>query len=387
MNSLHYFPEYLPAGGTSNAVSAPLGTLTLTGLAASLVAAFIISAPMGVVTLTGLAPSIVGVSTAITAPLGSLTLTGLTPTIPASAASGVICKIAPFFSTDTITTPGYQLYKYAVGATSPTADGSHVTANINAIPGQVNGYSAFPACTLDTDGGYRGLIVWDSGGSPSFSVADEIYIPPSVAAASAAAVAAAVWDLARAGHATAGTFGEGVSSVVGSVGSVTGAVGSVAGNVGGNVVGTTGDAASITAVKSVTDKIGTMLEDAGHSPGEARFTAAALVEAPSSSGPSAATIASAVWNEATSGHTTPGTTGAALIAAGSAGDPWTAELESGVFAGDMLRGIAAEAFGKTSIQSLGNGQAIVTFRDVSDSSDIIVGQATNSERTSVTFTP
>lgn len=240
------------------------------------------------------------------------------------------------------------------------------------------------------------------------------------------------------------------AAVTGAVGSVTGAVGSVTGNVGGNVVGTTGDATNISAIKAKTDnlpaspadesliiaatngiftrlgspagasvsadvasvqssvttiggnvnsqvpaikltadKLATMLEDAGHSPGETRFTAGALFEAPSGGGsaPTAAVIASAVWNEATSSHTTPGSTGAALAAAGSAGDPWTTELETGIFAGDMLRGIAAEAFGKTSIQSLGNTQAIVTFRDVSDSSDIIVGQANGSQRTSVTFTP
>lgn len=239
------------------------------------------------------------------------------------------------------------------------------------------------------------------------------------------------------------------AAVTGAVGSVTGAVGSVTGNVGGNVVGTTGDATNISAIKAKTDnlpaspadesliiaatngiltrlgspagasvsadvasvqssvttiggnvnsqvpaikltadKLATMLEDAGHSPGETRFTAGALFEAPGGgSAPTAAVIASAVWNEATSSHTTPGSTGAALAAAGSAGDPWTTELETGIFAGDMLRGIAAEAFGKTSIQSLGNAQAIVTFRDVSDSSDIIVGQANGSQRTSVTFTP
>ena len=55
----------------------------------------------------------------------------------------------------------------------------------------------------------------------------------------AAAVADAVWDEARAGHVAAGSFGEGAASVqgnvTGSVGSVTGAVGSVAGNVDGSI--------------------------------------------------------------------------------------------------------------------------------------------------------
>lgn len=60
--------------------------------------------------------------------------------------------------------------------------------------------------------------------------------------------AAAVWDEARSGHISAGTFGEGVASVqgnvTGSVASVTGAVGSVTGNVGGNVSGSVGSVAT-----------------------------------------------------------------------------------------------------------------------------------------------
>ncbi len=51
------------------------------------------------------------------------------------------------------------------------------------------------------------------------------------------AIADKVWDEARAGHTTAGSFGEGQASVQGNV---TGSVGSVTGNVGGNVVGTVG---------------------------------------------------------------------------------------------------------------------------------------------------
>ena len=45
--------------------------------------------------------------------------------------------------------------------------------------------------------------------------------------------------------------------------------------------------------------------------------------------PSAADIADAVWDEATAGHTAAGSTGLALTAAGSAGDPWTTELPAG----------------------------------------------------------
>lgn len=67
------------------------------------------------------------------------------------------------------------------------------------------------------------------------------------------------------------------------------------------------------AIKSVTDKLLTTLEVASGSPGDYRFAADALVNAPTGSGggsaPSAATIAAAVWDEALSGHATAGTAG------------------------------------------------------------------------------
>ena len=91
-------------------------------------------------------------------------------------------------------------------------------------------------------------------------------IPASPAATgdipSASTIADAVWDEARSGHVSAGSFGEGVASVqgnvtgnvAGSVGSVSGAVGSVTGNVGGNVVGSVASVAG--AVGSVTGNVG-----------------------------------------------------------------------------------------------------------------------------------
>lgn len=49
--------------------------------------------------------------------------------------------------------------------------------------------------------------------------------------------------------------------------------------------------------------------------------------------PTAAFIADAVWDEATAGHTTAGTTGKALTDAGSAGDPWATVLPGAYGAG------------------------------------------------------
>lgn len=47
--------------------------------------------------------------------------------------------------------------------------------------------------------------------------------------------------------------------------------------------------------------------------------------------PAVGAVADAVLDEAMTGHTTPGTAGAALAAAGSAGDPWITDLKDGTY--------------------------------------------------------
>jgi hypothetical protein len=86
------------------------------------------------------------------------------------------------------------------------------------------------------------------------------------------------------------------------------------------------------AIKTVTDKLDTALELDG---AVYRYTTNALEQAPTGGGgaPTAATIADAVWDELLSGHTTAGSAGAALIGAGSAGDPWSAMLPGSYGAG------------------------------------------------------
>lgn len=120
-----------------------------------------------------------------------------------------------------------------------------------------------------------------------------------------------------------------VGSVTGAVGSVTGAVGSVTGNVGGNVTGSVGSVAAggITAASIATGAIDAdaLAADAG------------------------AEIADAVWDEAIAGHAAVGSTGAALSAAGAAGDPWAT-----VVPGAYGAGTAGEALGVLTDASFGN---------------------------------
>lgn len=79
--------------------------------------------------------------------------------------------------------------------------------------------------------------------------------------------------------------------------------------------------------------------------GVSRFTANALEQGPSGGGASASAIADAVWDEALSGHLSAGSTGEALNAAGSAGDPWTTTLPgsyTGSQAGKMLSDVLTD---------------------------------------------
>lgn len=80
-------------------------------------------------------------------------------------------------------------------------------------------------------------------------------------------------------------------------------------------------ASVITATSIATDAI-TAAKIAADAIGAAELAADAVAE-----------IADAVWDEVLSGHLTAGTTGAALNAAGSAGDPWTTALPGSYGAG------------------------------------------------------
>ncbi|HLP41563.1 MAG TPA: hypothetical protein VK465_08665 [Fibrobacteria bacterium] len=83
------------------------------------------------------------------------------------------------------------------------------------------------------------------------------------------------------------------------------------------------------------------------------------LEAIRDAGASAAAIADAVWDEATSGHSTAGTTGKALIDAGSAGDPWATALPgaygagtAGKILGDNLNATVSSRATQTSVDDV-----------------------------------
>ena len=87
----------------------------------------------------------------------------------------------------------------------------------------------------------------------------------------------------------------------------------------------------VAAIKATTDKLDPTLENSSDG---WIFTAAALQQAPSTAGPSAADIADAVWDEPIASHAAvSGSTAEALNAAGASGDPWVAALPGSYTAG------------------------------------------------------
>jgi hypothetical protein len=197
-----------------------------------------------------------------------------------------------------------------------------------------------------------------------------------------------------------------IASVTGSVGSVTGAVGSVTGSVGsiatGGIVAASFAAGAIDASAIADDAIGALELAAGAASEVAtavrtelatelgRIDAAVstrLASAGYTAPPSAAANADAVWDEAIADHLGVGSTGNALNNATAAGNPWEAVIEGSYTAQDLLRMLTAVAAGKTTIVDNGNGTATVTFRDVTDASDIIIASMAGSERAALTLAP
>jgi hypothetical protein len=170
-----------------------------------------------------------------------------------------------------------------------------------------------------------------------------------------AEVTAAVWDARYNQHTTAGSFGKlmdilrKANTVV--EGTVTSAVTPTATSFSSNVNYPTGafkHAVLVfidsTAIDEQNSPILGYVNTNGVFTVEEPFTVAPTVGdefivIPTTHVHSVAAIADGVWDEPTSGHTTAGTTGKALIDSGAAGNPWTTDLStgySGTEAGNIL---------------------------------------------------
>ena len=97
-------------------------------------------------------------------------------------------------------------------------------------------------------------------------------------------------------------------------------------------------------------------------------------------GLSTANVGQAVWAALAASNNTTGTMGEKLNDAGSASNPWTEVIESGLTAAEILKIILAVQAGKTTISG-----SDVSFRDVDDTKDRVFAEMTGSERTTVTL--
>lgn len=200
----------------------------------------------------------------------------------------------------------------AFGGTSVTGRdiGASVLLSSGTGTGQISLSSGTVTVGTNNDKtGYTASTVSDKTG---YSIADST---------SDAVIADAVWNALTASYGSANTYGALLES--GNVGGGAIVAASVAGNVGGNVAGSVASVATggISSASFAAGAI-TAAAIAADAIGAAELAADAVAE-----------IADAVWDEAISGHLAAGSTGNALNAAGSAGDPWSTPLPGAYGAG------------------------------------------------------
>jgi hypothetical protein len=134
-------------------------------------------------------------------------------------------------------------------------------------------------------------------------------------------------------------------------------------NLTGNLTGSVGSISGVTFPSN----FGSMVINAGsghvavvvHSVQAGAYTSAAFLPnwftAAGLASDAVAEIADGVWDEATSGHTTAGTTGKALIDSGAAGNPWSTDLATGYTgtqAGNVLNQVKIKTDTITSNQTI-----------------------------------
>jgi len=98
-------------------------------------------------------------------------------------------------------------------------------------------------------------------------------------------------------------------------------------------------------------------------------------------------IAYAVWNSGASVFNAGGTMGEKLNGAGSAGNPWTQVIDSGLTAAQVMKIILAVQTGKSTIVDHGGGSATVVFKNKDGTENVVTADMTSSARTTVTLTP
>lgn len=202
-------------------------------------------------------------------------------------------------SVGSVATGGISASSFAVGAVDANALAADAAQEIRAA---VTG-GAYP---LDTDANGRVRIVDGTATGELDTTSGKVDVNDKTGFRLSATGVDDVWDEPLAAHTTADTPGSVLNML-------------------------TQDAVTLSTDVALDSIIGQML-DAGTSWSYDRTTDSLEILG-AATAPSAATIADAVWDEAISGHLTAGSTGNALNAAGSAGDPWSTSLPGAYGAG------------------------------------------------------
>jgi hypothetical protein len=288
-----------------------------------------ISLTSGLVTLAGVTHTGAVIPTVTT----TTTATNLTnlPSIPANwlTAAGIAASALNGKGDWNVGKTGYSLTA-TTGLGNQTAN---ITGNLSGSVGSVTG----------AVGSVTGAVGSVTAAVTVGTISANVITDASIAAS--ALNGKGDWNIGKTGYALTATTGLGnqtaniTGNLSGSVGSVTGAVGSVTGNVGGNVTGSvgsvTGAVGSVTAavtVGTINANVITATSIATGAITAAKFAAGAI-DAAALATDAVAEIADGVWDEVISGHLTAGSTGNALNAAGSAGDPWSTSLPGAYGAG------------------------------------------------------
>lgn len=273
--------------------------------------------------------------TELTALGASLKVSGVVLVDTTSAVTGLTAS-----NLDATISSRMATYTQPAGFLAATFPGGTIANTTNITAGTIT--------TVTTVTTVTGLTASNLDATISSRLASASYTAPTNL--TAAQIASGVWtDIVAGDFTVASSVGKSVmngvslgtgltvAEVSGAVGSVTGSVGgniagsvaSVSGNVGGNLVGTIGGLTAA-ALKDFFDTDATTTY--------ASAVAGSVVKeiadnAGGGTPPTVAEIADAVWDEAISGHLALGSTGLALLSAGSAGDPWSTALPGAYGAG------------------------------------------------------
>ena len=296
-----------------NAAPGAAGGLFIAGSNAATTVNFTGNLSGSVGSVTGAVGSVTGAVGSVTGAVGSVT--GAVGSVTGAVASVTAAVTLPTMPTNWVTATG-------IAASALNGKGDWLLSS---------GYTAPPTVASIATG------VWQDTTAGDFttlnSIGKALYINAAPGAAGGHFISGS--NAATTVNFTGNLSGS-VGSVTGSVGSVTGSVGSVTGAVGsvtGAVGSVTGAVASVTAAVTLPTMPTNWVTATGIAASALNGKGDWLLSSGYTAPPSAATIGAAVWDVTLASHLSAGSTGLALNAAGSAGDPWSTSLPGAYGAG------------------------------------------------------